>query len=53
MTETTEAPDSYEAAFYDICALLGIPAMPISPQDAYRDVVRPRIVGLLDKQNGH
>ena len=50
--EQAAPPATYEAAFYDICALLGVPAMPTPPLFAYLEVVRPRIIALLENKNG-
>jgi hypothetical protein len=47
MSTVQPRPLSYEDAFYDIGKLLGLPAMPISPCEAYINHVRPRIVELL------
>lgn len=45
--------DGYREAFYQIADLLGLPAMPISPKEAFETVMLPRLRELLTRACQH
>lgn len=40
----------YMDAFYEIANLLGLPAMPISPREAFETVMLPKLHRLIDTE---
>lgn len=47
LRQPDETSDGYMNAFYKISDLLGLPAMPISPKEAFETVMLPRLRELL------
>lgn len=48
-SDTTDQ-QGYVDAFYELAAMLNIGAMPISPEQAWREHMRPRIERLLEQE---
>lgn len=46
------AQDGYATAFYEIAALLGIPARAASPAEVWRDEMRPKLEALVTRDEG-
>jgi len=45
--------DGYRYAFFQIAELLDLPAMPISPKEAFEAVMLPKLRGLVAETNGY